>query len=140
MAIQSNQHAVLHNPFPFPLNNTRHDDAVAAINALGYQNLWAGAGTQTSVGTMRVDFQGLTGAGQANLQLQVNGVGGHTTVACILIEPGARSVAPVVGNAARVNAQQAEIRRVAVAAFMNSLQNFEAGTPHVWRVSGSPSS
>ncbi|MBN1205591.1 MAG: hypothetical protein JXB05_11795 [Myxococcaceae bacterium] len=140
MAIQSNQGAVLNNPFPLALNAARHADAVTAINALNYANLWAAAGTQTNVGTMRVDFQGLTGTGQANLQLQVNGVGGHTTVACILINPTAQAVAPMAGNAARVAAQQAEVRRVAVAAFMNSLQNFEQGNPRIWLVTGNPSS
>ncbi|WP_224363974.1 hypothetical protein [Hyalangium versicolor] len=140
MAIQTNAGAVLNNPFPFPLPPATHVDAVAAINALSYANLWAAPGTQTIVGTMRVDCQGHTGTGQANLQLQVNGARGHTTVACILIDATAQSVAPRPNNATRVTAQQAEIRRVAVAAFMNSLQDFELGNPRIWRVTGTPSS
>jgi hypothetical protein len=140
MAIQKNQGAQLPNAFPNALTNARHTDAVNAINALDYADLWGAPGTKTSRGTMRVDLQGYTTTGEANLQLQVNGVNGNSSVAGILISPSAQSAVPNRTNGAQVAAQQAEIRRVAVSAFMDSLNNFEQGNPRFWRVTGTPSS
>ncbi len=127
------------NPFPFPLGAARHNNAVAAINSLVYAHLWAGAGTQVTVGNVRIDVQGTTGAGQNNLQIQINGVPSPSTIATVLINPTAVALLPPA-NAVRVAAQETEILRRSKSAFFDSLNDFEQNNPHIWRVTGNPSS
>lgn len=60
-----------------------------AIGAIDYAGIWGGAGTigQDPQHIMRVDMQGTIPGPPIvkNLQVQINGIGGHTTVALALI-------------------------------------------------------
>ena len=130
-------------PGPFPIEqytNARHNDAKTAIHQLSYANIWAGAGTQTNTPNARVDMQGVTAAGQNNLQTQINGVGAPSTVAHILVNPNAQAQLVPAVSAARSNAQQAEIRRRSVGALLQSLVDCRGGNPTTYTVNGPPSS
>lgn len=114
-----------------------HNGAVAAINALGYAGLWGGAGQLTNGGAARLDLQGYTAAGQMNLQVQVNGVGPPSTLATALVAPTVTAVLP---PSPRSVPQQTEIVRKIKAALFDSLRDFEAANPHIYTVTGNPSS
>lgn len=144
MAIQNQQAGVMAGPYVprrgQPGAADVHADAVAAVNALAYGELWRQPANNplTDTPNVRMDLQGYTAAGQMNLQLQVNGVRGvPSTVAAILV---ANTVMAVPPPSPRSVPQQTEIVRVIKAAFMNSLQNYEQGNPRVWTVTGTPSS
>lgn len=68
------------------LNAARRTAAQNVIAQLQYADLWRGAGTLYTNDLMRIDMQGLIPAhggtpAQSNIQVQVNGVTGHSTVA-----------------------------------------------------------
>ena len=136
MAIQTQQGNVMPGAYPGG-GGALHTDAVTAINSLSYAGLWGGAGTLTNTQRARVDLQGYTGTGQMNLQVQVNGVGAPSTMATALVADTAQAVLP---PSPRSVPQQTEIVRVIKSALFNSLDDFENGTPHIWTVTGTPSS
>ncbi len=136
MAIQNQQGAAMPNPYPHP-SAANHNDAVTAINALEYHHLWRGPGTAIRSGTVRIDLQGYTTAGQMNLQVQINGVGAPSTVATVLVAATCQALPP---PSQRGGPQQIEIVRVIKSALFNSLHDFEQANPHIWLVSGTPSS
>lgn len=120
--------------------NARRNDAQTAIQNLTYAHIWGGARTQTNTTHVRVDVQGLTGAGQNNIQAQINGVGAPSTVAHILVNPNAQALLIPAVSPARSIAQQAEIRRRAVGALFSSLNDYRGGNPTTYIVNGPPSS
>lgn len=135
MPIQTAQGGVMNNPFPGG-GAAIHNGAVAAINALVYGGLWGGAGVLVQVPAAHLDLQGYTGAGQMNLQVQAN-VGGASTVAAALV---ANTVVAVNPPSPRSVPQQTEIVRKIKAALFDSLRDYEAGNPHIYLVTGAPSS
>jgi hypothetical protein len=136
-AINPNQAAVMPGPYPAGTGGGIHADAVTAINSLDYGMLWGGAGTLTNTTRARLDMQGYTAAGQMNLQVQVNGVAAPSTIATVLVSP---TVAAVLPPSPRSVPQQTEITRKVKAALFSSLNDFEQGAPHIWAVTGTPSS
>jgi len=117
--------------------NQQYADASACIHALTYPDVWGPVGQIASIGTARLDLQGYTGAGHANLQIQRNGVGAPSTMSTVLVNPTAQSV---VNPGPRRTAQQAEILRHVKTALFRSLDAWEGGAPHIWLVAGTPSS
>src|SRR4051794_18202803 len=92
MPIAIAQGAVM--PGPFPLHgNQQYADASACIHALTYAGVWGAVGQVVSIGTTRLDLQGYTAAGQANLQIQRNGVAAPSTMSTALVAATAQSVA-----------------------------------------------
>lgn len=136
MVIQIVQGAVMPGAFPHH-GGQQYADACACIHALTYAGVWGPVGQVVTHGTTRLDLQGYTGTGQANLQIQRNGVGAPSTMATVLVDATAQSV---VAPGARQTAQQAEILRKVKAALFASLDAWEAHAPFVWRVTGAPSS
>ena len=105
-------------------NQERH--ARLAINAIDFADVWRGAGTIVNQGLVRLDVQGRTAAGEQNLQVQINGVNGNSTVAAALI---AESVQNANIEAQRVYA----VRKIKDALFSSMNDN------HIYRVTGTPS-
>lgn len=136
MAIQTGMDGVMNNPFPGG-GAAIHNGAVAAINALVYGGLWGGAGVLVGGGAARLDLQGYTAAGQMNLQVQVNGVGNPSTLATVLVANTCVAANP---PSPRSVPQQTEIVRKIKSALFDSLRDFEAANPHVYLVTGAPSS
>ena len=125
-------------PGPFPLHGgQQYADASACIHALSYADVWGAVGLIASIGTARLDLQGYTATGQANLQIQRNGVGAPSTMSTVLVDATAQSVA---APGARRNAQQAEVERKVKAALFRSLDAWEQLAPFIWQVTGAPSS
>ncbi len=136
MPIQKQRAGVMPGPYPHR-GAAIHADAVAVINALTYGHLWGGAGTLIMLPYARLDLQGYTGAGNMNLQVQVNGVPAPSTLATVLVAPTVQAAPP---PSPRTLPQQAEIVRVIKSALFESLHDFEQGNPHIWTVTGTPSS
>ncbi|WP_156790439.1 hypothetical protein [Alcanivorax sp. DG881] len=107
------------------MNANQGHDARLAINAIDFADVWRGAGTIVNQGLVRVDVQGRTGAGEQNLQVQINGVNGNSTVAAALI---AESVQDASIEAQRVYA----VRKIKDALFSSMNDN------HIYRVTGTP--
>lgn len=103
-------------------------DAIAAINQLQLADVWRGGNTIANSGAVRIDSQGNNAAGRANLQAQLNGVQGASTIACVLVDA---SVGAAGGQA--VAAQQLYAIRQIKGALQNSLTN---GT--VYTLTGNP--
>lgn len=136
MPIQTAQGAVMPGAFPGG-GAAIHNGAVAAINALVYGGLWGGAGVLVQVPAARLDLQGYTAAGQMNLQVQVNGVGPPSTLATALV---ANTVVAVNPPSPRSIPQQTEIVRKIKSALFDSLRDAENANPHIYLVTGNPSS
>jgi muconolactone delta-isomerase len=67
-------------------NQARKTSTQNVVAQIQYADIWRGAGTLRNNGVMRVDMQGqIAAAGgvpaRQNIQVQVNGVAGHSTVA-----------------------------------------------------------
>lgn len=62
-------------------------DAENAIGQLTYHDLWRASRTLVTCGTVRIDMQGVTGDGKRNIQVQINGVRGSSTVSAALVDP-----------------------------------------------------
>ena len=107
------------------MNANQERDARLAINAIDFADVWRGAGTIVNQGLVRVDVQGRTGAGEQNLQVQINGVNGNSTVAAALI---AESVQDASIEAQRVYA----VRKIKDALFSSMNDG------HIYRVTGTP--
>lgn len=74
-------------PHIFLPNNAQRESAYQVIAQLEYADLWRGAGQLRTNNVMRVDMQGhIPGAiTQYNIQVQVNGINGHSTVAHAIV-------------------------------------------------------
>lgn len=118
-------------------SNQLYADASACIHALTYPDVWGPVGLIVSIGTTRLDLQGYTATGQANLQVQRNGVGAPSTMSTVLVATTAQAVG---APGPRSTAQQTEILRKVKAALFASLDAWEGGAPHIWLVTGAPSS
>jgi hypothetical protein len=117
--------------------NALYADASACIHALTYPSVWGPVGQIVLIGTTRLDLQGYTGTGQANLQIQRNGVGPPSTMSTVLVDTTAQAI---LAAGPRRNAQQTEILRNVKAALFRSLDAWELLAPFIWRVTGAPSS
>lgn len=107
------------------MNANQQNAAMHAIDAIDFADVWRGAGTIVNQGGVRVDVQGRTGSQQQNLQVQINGVQGNSTVSTALI---ADSVGETSIEAQRVYA----LRKIKNALF-SSLND-----GHIYGVSGTP--
>lgn len=130
MPLQVNQGGAMPHPAP-PINAATHDNTVDIINALSYADIWGGAGTIRTVGNVRMDRQGGIVVGGQNLQVQINGMHGNSTIATVI-------VAGTVAIAHITVAQQTYAARKVKAAFFDGLNDFENGNAHVYSVTGTP--
>ena len=142
MPIITAQGNVMPGPYPGPYTAALHDAAVDVVNELTYVvGLWGNRGTLVPGGPngCRLDLQGYTGAGQMNLQVQVNGMRNRdpSTIATVLVDPTAQAIA---APGPRRDAQMIEITRKVKGALMRSLYEFEQHQPCIWLVQGAPSS
>ncbi|UZN02996.1 hypothetical protein [Cellulomonas sp. S1-8] len=136
MPINIAQGAVMAGPSPAH-GNALYADASACIHALDYADVWGAVGLIVSIGTTRLDLQGYTATGHANLQIQRNGVPAPSTMSTVLVNPTAQAI---VTPGPRRTAQQTEILRNVKSALFRSLDAWEVGAPFIWLVAGAPSS
>jgi hypothetical protein len=132
MPVNSNRGGIMPNSAPqFGSGAAQHSDAVQAINQLTYAALWSGPQMNPISQTtwVRIDVQNAPGGGAQNLQAQLNGLRGHSTVATVII---AGNLA-LAGNSIP---RQKEVLRTVKSAFFDSLNDFEQGNPHIWNVGG----
>lgn len=107
------------------MNGNQERDARLVINAIDFADVWRGAGTIVNEPLARLDVQGRTAAGEQNLQVQINGVNGNSTVAAALI---AESVQDASTKAQQVYA----VRKIKDALFSSMNDG------HIYRVTGTP--
>lgn len=111
-------------------NAAQRADAMTAIGLVQLADVWRGPQANPIANTVRVrvDSQGNDANGRANLQAQLNGVNGNSTIAHVLVDA-------TVGNAAgqAQAAQQLYAIRQIRGALQNSLTN---GTTYT--VTGTP--
>ena len=111
-------------------NAAQRTDAMTAIGLVQLADVWRGPQANPIANTVRVrvDSQGNDANGRANLQAQLNGVNGNSTIAHVLVDA-------TVGNAAgqAQAAQQLYAIRQIRGALQNSLTN---GTTYT--VTGTP--
>ncbi|KPQ20802.1 MULTISPECIES: hypothetical protein [unclassified Halomonas] len=112
------------NRYPKMTASQQHD-AMLAIDAIDFADVWRDSGSISKRGEMRVDVQGRAGSQQQNLQVQLNDIKGNSTVACAL-------VADSVGETS-IEAQQVYALRKVKNALFSSLND-----GHIYSVSGSP--
>lgn len=126
MPIQSVQGGAIPNGVVF--NAAQRTDAMTAIGLVQLADVWRGGNTIANTQRVRVDSQGNQVNGRANLQAQLNGVNGASTIACVLVDA---SVGMAGGQA--IAAQQLYAIRQIRGALQNSLVN---GT--VYTLTGNP--
>ena len=128
MPIVSAQGGAIPNGVVF--NAAQRTDAMTAIGLVQLADVWRGPPANPIANTVRVrvDSQGNDANGRANLQAQLNGVNGNSTIAHVLVDA-------TVGNAAgqALAAQQLYAIRQIRGALQNSLVN---GTTYT--VTGTP--
>ena len=98
---------------------SQQDDCQAVIATLDFADLGRGAGTLHTVGVARLDMQGRTAAGDANLQVQI----GTGTVAAAMI---ANSVQQTTDSANQRGASNGAV----------SVLNQSMGSGTVWNLTG----
>jgi len=118
MPIVSAQGGAIPNGVVF--NAAQRTDALTAIGQVQLADVWRGPQANPIANTVRVrvDSQGNDANGRANLQAQLNGVNGNSTIAHVLVDA-------TVGNAAgqAQAAQQLYAIRQIRGALQNSLTN-----------------
>ncbi len=118
MPIVSAQGGAIPNGVVF--NAAQRTDAQTAISQVQLADVWRGPQANPIANTVRVrvDSQGNDANGRANLQAQLNGVNGNSTIAHVLVDA-------TVGNAAgqAQAAQQLYAIRQIRGALQNSLAN-----------------
>jgi hypothetical protein len=100
-------------------NANQRSDCQAVIAQLVFADLGRGAGTLHTVGTARLDMQGHTAAGAANLQVQI----GANTAACALVDATVQGIRDPINQTGGANA--------AISALNQSLD-----TRNIWTVTG----
>jgi hypothetical protein len=105
-------------------------DAATAIAGIQYNDVWRGAGTISNTDLVRVDNQGTTSNQEVNLQAQLNGVKGKSTIATALVQ---QQVGTTAGNNV---AWQATALQLIQNALTQSLNSLVAGTPAQFEVVG----
>jgi hypothetical protein len=86
-----------------PINAAQKEDFYQNVKKLTYAGLWGGAGNIVEGPLTRIDNQGPFMGNGSNIQAQLNGVHGHSTFSCALLDPelGPPNV-PNAGNQAYV--------------------------------------
>ncbi|MBY5524414.1 hypothetical protein HFO60_26900 [Rhizobium leguminosarum] len=97
----------------------QRNDCKAVIAQITFADLGRGAGTLHSVGVARVDMQGRTAAGDANIQVQM---GGHTVAAAMIF------------NSVQQTTDPANQRGAANGTISVLNQSMDSGT--VWNLTG----
>lgn len=100
-------------------NREQQKDCVAVIAQITFADLGRGAGTLHTVGGARVDMQGRTAAGDANIQVQM---GGGTVAAAIIF------------NSVQQTTDPANQRGAANGTISVLNQSMDSGT--VWNLTG----
>lgn len=129
MPINTNSNGVQIPNQPGPINANQRADAIRAIQQLQFADIYRAGNTIANDHSVRIDCQGVNVAGQANLQAQLNGVQGNSTIAHVLVDQ-------TVGQVQIGPAQQAQtlyaIRQIK-GALSNSLTDRTT-----WLVQGTP--
>lgn len=100
-------------------NKNQRADCQAVINQVTFADLGRGAGTLHTVGTARLDMQGRTGGGDANLQVQIGG----STAAAALIAASVQGITDPTNQRGVVNATISVLQ-----------QSLDSGT--IWSLTG----
>ena len=100
------------------LNAARRSDAILAISTVQFADVWRAGNTIGNSPLIRVDCQGVDVNGRANLQAQINGVTGNSTVAHVLVDASVG-----VTGGPRADAQRVYAIRQIRGALGNSLAN-----------------
>ncbi len=109
-----NQGGVIPNYYGAPSPRQRQD-ATDAIAQLNFADIWRLPPWRINQGTVRLDIQGVIAGGGRNLQVQINGVAGRSTIAAITVQ----------GNLATAStaARQAYVQRIVRSALVQSLNS-----------------
>ncbi len=101
-------------------NAAQRTDALTAIGQVQLADVWRGPQANPIANTVRVrvDSQGNNAAGRANLQAQLNGVNGNSTIAHVLVDASVGAA----GGQAQAAQQLYAIRQIR-GALQNSLTN-----------------
>ena len=75
----------INNIFPGNINQNARDQAQRAIANLDFADLYRDPPFRINRPPVRLDAQGTNHAGDANWQIQVNGVNGHSTIAHVQV-------------------------------------------------------
>ena len=126
MPINVIQGAAIPNSATYNANQAR--DARTAIAAVDFNDVWRGGRTIANTALVRVDSQGNDGNGRANLQAQLNGVTGSSTIAHVLVDA---SVSAVSGQAQAAQALYAirQIRGALQQSLTSGRTYYVSGTP-----------
>ena len=112
-------------------NATMRRDAAQAFGEIDYADVWREGETIADEGTVRVDVQGATtNFPGVNLQAQLNGVRGNSTIATALVEQQVRTSA---GNSPVFQDMAVNLIRQALT---QSLASLRAGNPQIFEVRG----
>lgn len=114
-------------------------EATRAIDELQYAQLWGPPGALTPANpTLAVlSLAGYDSSGEMILRITVLNVRGANVLATVKVSPTAQAT---LTPGPRRNAQEAEILRVVKSALYQSLGDFRNDDPHIWLVTGTPSS
>ncbi|ANI29238.1 hypothetical protein PL78_05210 [Yersinia entomophaga] len=109
------------NPIRGIVNPTsaQRKDCQAVILMLDYADLGRGPGTLHTVGSARLDMQGRTAAGDANIQVQI----GTGTVAAAMIAHSVQTITDPINQKGAVNASVSVLN-----------QSMDSGT--IWNLTG----
>ena len=95
--------------------------AAKAINSLGIEKLGGGSKSKlVNLARVRIDRQNPPSGGGSNLQVQVNGMRGKSTIATLVIEAKAMEI---TDNAKQKKQQQATLMNAVRKAFHKSLES-----------------
>ncbi len=106
------QGGVIPNYFGAPSPRQRQD-ATDAIAQLTFADIWRLPPWRINQGTVRLDIQGVIAGGGRNLQVQINGIAGNSTISGVTVQ----------GNLANAStaARQAYVQRMVRSALVQSL-------------------
>jgi hypothetical protein len=121
----------MRNALRFPLNREQQRAATFLIATLSFDQLQGNARSHIvpDRGGIRIDRQGQSSNGEQNIQVQVNGVNGNSTVATVLIPDR------YLGNNLRPESRR-EVERLVRHALYRSLGDFESNDPKIYRLAG----
>ncbi|URD53706.1 CVNH domain-containing protein [Chroococcidiopsis sp. CCNUC1] len=116
---------------PRPLNAQLLRSAEVVIASLRFEHLRGGASSHIvqDVGHIRIDRQGQTANGDQNIQVQVNGLRGDSTIATVLIP------ARYLGNNLNIHSQREVANQVRLA-LRRSLASFRQNRPQIYTLAG----
>lgn len=128
-------------PKPSSVTPNQRRAAHNIIGRVDYSDLGGGARSRVEDnGVVRVDRQGTTANGMQNIQVQLNGVTGASTVAAVLVpEAFLRDSGHGHQAAGRNVARHREVERNVRRALQESLNSYLSNRPAIYMLTGTPS-